>query len=465
MSVVDFEPSPAELSLEQAAAIVRDRLLKRLALQREHVARMLAWYEGRQDPPGLPRDATGQLYRRIRESSRSTWASLIVDAIAERLEAQGYRSSDRELAARAWELWQANRLDDEQRQVYVDALIAGRGYVLVTPPDEPDAPPAITPESPLEVTHEWEPGGRRRVRAGLKAFPIGEGWWRAELYGPDLVLAWEGEAGDDRERHPFGTGRGPFVDVEPEIAANELDVVPVVPFENRRTTSTGPLSEIEQVEHTLRRVDELLCGRQVAAHFQAFRQRWATGLEVPRDPETGKPVEPFSAAVQKLWIAEDPDARFGSFEQSDLGQYTRAIESEVAELAAISRVPAHYFVHGELANPPSAESLTASEAGLVQKCRDRQKGYGESWELALRLALALDGVPADRVRVDDELLWRDPAVRSPAQVADAATKWKDVGVPREALWSMIGATPQQVELWRTMAAEDELRAALAAPVE
>lgn len=431
---------------------------------------MLAWYLGDQTPPGLPRDATGEVYRRIRESSRNTWAALIVDSIAERLEVQGYRSAggDRELDRRAWDLFEQNALDDAQWQVHVDALLTGRGYAMVAPPALDDASVfagdvevVITPESPLEVVHEWRPGTRRRVNAALKLFPVdddpqGHGLWRAELYTEPFVFAWVGDVGNDPQRHPLLGDRLPW-EADPVVVDNGLGVVNLVPFENRRTTSTGPLSEVATVEHVLQRVDELLVGRQVAAHYAAFKQRWASGLEVPRDPETGKPVEPFAAAVSRLWIAEDPDARFGSFEATDLGQYTRAIEADVAELAAISKVPAHYFLQSSLANPPSADALVAGEAGLVKKCGARQRSYGEGWKTVLRLALLVaDGATTSRL---DEVLWADAAVRSPSQVADAAVKLKTIGVPDEALWQRIGASPQEVERWRAMRDEQDLRAA------
>lgn len=426
---------------------------------------MLAWYLGEQTPPGLPRDATGAVYRRIRESSRNTWAALIVDSIAERLNVQGYRSGagDRELDAAVWELFTQNGVDDEQWQVYVDALLINRGYVSVLPPDDgDDVDVVIVPESPLEVTHEWVSGSRHRVNATLKVYEVANGMWRAELQTDPYVFAWVGDQGSGNEPdpalHPFtGENAARLWDAEPVQAPNEVGVVTIVPFENRRTTSTGPLSEVHAVEHVLQRIDELLVGRQVAAHFAAFKQKWATGLEVPKDPDTNEPIAPYKAAISRLWVSEDPDSRFGSFEATDLGQYTKSIDAEIGELAAISKVPAHYFLQSELANPPSADALVAGEAGLVKKCEQRQRAFGRPWrrvaDLALKIAAA--GVAGAR----DEILWGDAAVRSPSQVADAATKFKTLGVPDEALWVYVGATPQQVEQWRALRDEQDLRLA------
>ena len=45
----------------------------------------------------------------------------------------------------------------------------------------------------------------------------------------------------------------------------------------------------------------------VASEFAAFRQRWAIGIDIPVDPETGRPIEPFKPAVDRLWTFPRPD--------------------------------------------------------------------------------------------------------------------------------------------------------------
>jgi hypothetical protein len=227
-----------------------------------------------------------------------------------------------------------------------------------------------------------------------------------------------------------------------------------VAFENRATILGGGVSELEDCIPLLQRIDRLTLDMLLASEYSSFRQKWATGLEVPKDPETGKPVEPFKAAVDRLWISENPDSRFGTFEASDIGQYLSAIDAQIAALAAISRVPAHYLLQQNLANPPSAESLVAAESGLVAKVRERQRRFGEAWERAL--ALALDATGADPGVM--EVVWQDAEMRNPAQVADAAVKLQTVGVPQRAVWEYLGATPQQLNEWALESAAAEIAA-------
>ena len=319
----------------------------------------------------------------------------------------------------------------------------------------------------FEVTHEPAPGNRRQVAAAVKVYPLEPtgAEWACELYRPDATYRWTATVSEPLEPGAFPIDAGvrsppDWAAVEPFVAANPLGVVPIVPFENRATILGGGASELEDCIPLLRRIDKLTLDLLLTADVAAFRQKWATGLDVPKDPDTGKPVEPYKAAVDRLWVSDNPDTKFGTFEASDLGQYLRAIEACVAALCAISRVPAHYLMQSNLANPPTAESLVSSESGLVAKCRERQRRFGEAHERATALSLELAGAGGEAGTL--EVIWQDAEMRNPAQVADAAVKLQTLGVPQRAVWEYVGATPQQIAEWTLDAAAAELLS-LAAP--
>jgi hypothetical protein len=415
-----------ELSVDELLEAQRDRLLARLSVQRRHAAELWGWYHGEQDDPVVISKYRDQ-YQLLISVSRTPWARLVVDTIAERLHVQGFRAED--------------------------VSVGGDGV--------------IAPESTFEVTHEPAPGNRRQLAAALKLYPADPEWrlWVCELYRPDATYRWSAVA--DRALTPGAfpldimadQQRLEWLPSDPYVSSNPLGVVPIVPFENRATILGGGVSELGDCIPLLRRIDKLTLDAMLAAEVAAFRQKWATGLEVPRDPETGKPVEPFRAAVDRVWISESPDSKFGTFEASDISQYLTAIDAQIASLAAISRVPAHYLMQSNLANPPSAESLVAAESGLVAKVRERQRRFGEAWERVITLALAATGVGSGVL----EVVWQDAEMRNPAQVADAAVKLMTIGVPQRALFEYVGATPQQITEWTLEAAAADLAALATAP--
>jgi hypothetical protein len=459
----------ATVAIVDDTTVQRERLLTRLGYQREHLAMLWSWYRGTQDLPEVPHKYR-PAYQLMLNSSITPWARLVVDAIAERLRVQGVRSvGNPEAAADAWTAFTRSRLNADQRLIYTEALIGGTSYASVSEPEEAGEA-VVAPESAFEVTHENDPGNRRTVAGALKLYPLD--WermqWVCELYRPEATYRWITETDAPRTLGEFPIDnpgrRKSRADLTWDalgVQENPTGVVPVVPFENRVDVLSGGASEIEDCIPILQRIDRTTLDRLLASHYSSFRQKWATGIEVPTDPETGKPVEPYKLAVDRLWVNESPDGRFGTFEASDVGQYLSATDSDIAALAAISRVPAHYLMQRNLANPPSAESLIAGETGLVAKVEDRQAQYGESWERVLWLQAQMSGRALDVEQL--EMQWQDAEKRNPAQVADAAVKLQDIGVPQQALWAYIGATPQQIAEWTVAEAAAQLLAAAAQP--
>jgi hypothetical protein len=369
------------------------------------------------------------------------WMPIVVDAVAERLLPQGMRWSDEPAAdADAWEIWQANNLDADARLAHRTALTAGRCALMVW--NGADDKPEITVESPFEVFVAYRSGSRRERVAALKSWT--DEWTgdrRHNLYLPDGIHKFLGTKTSDRL-------------VELEVVANPLGVVPIVELRNRCDLAGVTRSELAEVTSTQDQINKLVCDMLVAAEFQAFRQRWATGMDVPVDEETQKPVEPFKAAIDHLWISPDENTKFGDFNATDLTIYTKALENRVQSLASRSRTPPHYLLGGQLL--PSGESIKAAETGLIAKVHERQTGFGEAWESAMRLAFLVRGDTAKADDMSGELVWADAESRTESEHIDALVKKKAIGVPVQQLWEDAGYSPQQISRFRVMLLEEAM---------
>jgi hypothetical protein len=458
VSVLELEQTTADDV--DALERLRDRLIGKLRRQRENAEGFYDWYRCRQEPPDMPPAADyAPAFERLRTMARGAWGRLVVDTITERLAVQGVQSTSGEAAdARAWALLVDSRMDADQRDVHTESLITGVGYVSVSGTGDAVR---ITPETALEVTHLAVAGDRRVVDAALKVLPLGDGRWLAELYTPQLVAAWTA-AYRAEGRSPLVDGaRAPWSD-EPVVLPNELGVVPIVPFENRPTTASPGLSELDELVPIMQRIQELELAKLIAVYAVTFPQKWASGLKVERDPTTGQPkTGQLKTGPMRVWVSEDYETKFGAFPAGEIGQYLRAIDDEIAELAAVSRVPSYYFVQSDLANPPSAESLVTSETGLVTKCLDRMLSFGESWQQVIRVASLAAGDAELAADLALEVLWHTPERRNPAVVADAATKLQAVGVPQEAVWTFLGYSPQAIQRMRVQSRAEQLAAAAA----
>ena len=191
----------------------------------------------------------------------------------------------------------------------------------------------------------------------------------------------------------------------------------------------------------------------VSGEFAAFRQRWATGLEVPRDPDTGQPIQPFRSAVERVWVNPSADGKFGEFEPTDLANYIQALDWHIRSIASRSRIPPHILMSGS-GNWPSGESLDAAETGMTDKVTAKQRSTAPGIGRAMGLAARIEGITVGGPQIGVD--WTAAGRRSEAVFADSLVKRLALGVPPQTLWEDAGYSPEQIEgFWDAI---DEARA-------
>ena len=401
------------------------------------------------------REAFGVLFRELADN----WCDLVVDAVEERLDVEGFRVGGQlEGDQQAWELWQANGFDSQAQVCHTEALIHGTSYVMVGA-GSGEAAARMTVEHPHQTIVATDSGDPRQRLAGWKRYKDEwTGEHRAALWMPDRVWRFTAaDVGDGHHDQLQWTLRA-----ERAREANPLGVVPIVPFRNRPRLLTEGRSEIAKVVPVQDAINKLVADVLVTSEYYGMPQRWATGLEIPTDPETGNPIDPFSDPhMRRFFYSEDPDTKVGQFPSADLGGFVRTIEMFVQHIASQTRTPPHYFYLG--GNFPSGESIKSAETGLVAKARRKMRHFGESWEDVMRLAARVADLPA----LDDpsqEVIWGDPESRTEGEHVDATLKRQALGVPQEQLWEDLGYSPQQRDRFRSMQAADRLMFPAPAPV-
>lgn len=375
---------------------------------------------------------------------RDNFCPLIVDSISERLRVQGFRMGPDEPADKdATEIWQRSFMDAESNATHIDALVQGTSSVIVW--GDKDDNPTITPESANEVVVQYKPGSRRLLEAALKKYD--------DDWGGEYVTLWTEKTIFTSERRADGQKWS-----EPKSVSNPLKMVPVVPLNNRTRLRMEPHSELAAIIPIQDAINKVAADAIVASEFAAFPQRILSGVEPLPEDATDTEVaqarqEAIKAYIDRILTLDNPDARWGQFEAADLGNYVQLIDMLVQHMASQSRVPFHYFLlNGNAA--PSGEAITAAEAGLVAKAKERMLHFGESWETAMRLAFLIKGDKAKAEAWSAEVIWDDPEYRSKASLADSLLKMKELGVPEAQLQEEYGYTPPQIQRFRRMREEE-----------
>ena len=428
------------------------------------------------------REAFGQMLAAVSDN----WIPLVIDASVERLKPTGFlfgdnRSGDDE----AWRIWQENYLDADVPLAFTEAGKQGESYLLIWPegPEKPkgvfgrffsrrseDVVPRITVEHPSQMIVRRQAGDRRKRAAALKRWMEDDGTEQVTLYLPDTIHYFKRTKDGWRERRELGVNRLGVVPVVPIV--NDPQMLPARPpfavtalphgISDHAHVGLGRSDQIDIIS-TVDQINKLICDMLVASEVAAFRQRWATGLDLPED-ENGEPIEPFKAAVDRLWIGDGENVRFGEFNATDLKNYTGATETRIQSLAARTRTPPHYLL-GSIVNT-SGDALKAAEAGLASKVNGKKSPYGEALEEAIRIAFAWMG--DDRAGdLGAEVRWAPSETRSESEYVDSLVKKLAIGVPKEQLWIDAGYTPKEIQGFKTMLLEEGIRndAFMGAPQE
>lgn len=415
------------LTPNMAVEVVKNRLWPLLVIERERVAHLDRWMRWDHDNPHSPRHATRE-YRDLSNRAQAPWGRRVVTAVTDQLYVEGYRGAKDAENAAPWVWWQQNGLDSRQIAVHEAAVGYGLSYAVVLPGRSwlGEPMPVIRGLDPSQMIAVYEdPAWDDWPIYALRAEPQRVGdrtGWKLRLY-------------DDTQVHVLVMSESGGSLTHIEARDHGVGVCPVVRFTNHLDLRGRASGDVEPIIPVLGRIDQTVFDRLVVQRFASWKVRTVAGMAKPELPEEAS-AERLRLKVEDILIAEDPDTKFGTLDETSLGGFIEAHDADVRALAALSQTPAHEML-GSMSNL-SAEALAAAEASLTRRVTRVKHPLGESWEQTLRLGAKIMGDEDAAKDVASQMHWRDMESRSLAQAADALGKLATMlGVPVELLWEKI----------------------------
>jgi hypothetical protein len=214
---------------------------------------------------------------------------------------------------------------------------------------------------------------------------------------------------------------------------NDFGVVPLFHFPNNASVGQMGNSELVPVIPLQDALNKAVLDMMVAMEFAAFRQRWATGIELSLDAK-GNPIAPFIPGVERLWTTESEGAKFGQFEATDLEEFLKVQNDFRLEIARVSATPLHYLMLQGSA-VPSGEALKALEKRHVKKVKDRMTTFGNVWEDVMSFALQIN---SGRSNLRLSTIWADAFGPTEKELLDSLMVKQSLGASEEQLLSEAG---------------------------
>lgn len=387
------------------------------------------------------RNAFGSLFRAFADNL----CPAVVDAFANKTLVTGFDGS---LATPAWQLWTDAKLAQRAGELHTEAFMSGDSYLVIWP-DETGRPVFFPNRAELmRVRYDEERPGT--ITLAVKHWVQADKSIRLNLYYPDRIEKYVTSA-KTGELPEAAQGLVPFEQPgEAWPLPNPYGAIPVFHFANNARLGEYGRSELADVIPLQDALNKAVADMLVAMEFVALPQRWATGLEVDLDEETGKPKKPFEMGADRIVTVGDPAVKFGQFDPANLAQFTQVQDSFRVEIARVKGLPLYFLALGTSVNQLSGEAMKVLEGRFTAAVRDRQSAFGDVWAQAMRLALQM----SSRTAASGELFvqWQDPAPRNELEAVQILVQKKDIGVSKAQLQREAGYTEKQIA---DMKAENE----------
>jgi hypothetical protein len=408
-------------------------------LERVWLDQIYDYVSGLRGIPSTPEGAADEVESLAKLSIKNV-LPLVRDSFAQNLSVVGYRTATAKDNGPAWDIWQRNRMDARQQEVYRPAVTYGSAYVTIMY-DEDAAASVWRVRSPRQLLSVYE-------EPALDLWPqyALEMWvdqsdahakWRGRLYDDEYIypLTLSGITVLPIDVYALSVERTATIQQFGPVVRHGATVCPVVRFVNARDADDLIVGEISPLIHDQQAINSVNFDRLIVSRFGAFPQKVIAGW-APSENE-----DMLTASARRVWAFDDGDVKIDSFPPATMDQYNSTLQ-EMTEAVALKAQISPSQITGKLVNV-SAEALAAAEANQQRKLESKRESFGESWEQCFRLAAALEGDMDSAMDTSSEVQWRDTEARSFGAIVDGVTKLSAAGIPIEELLPLIPGLSQQ----------------------
>jgi hypothetical protein len=345
-------------------------------------------------------------------------------------------------------IWFRNRMQQRAGEIHKEALKNGDAYAVVW--FDVSGEVTIYPHRAANVTVHYDEDSPGRIAWAAKYWRTADRHTLLNIFYPDRIKRYVTKKEFDAAMpvaKDFVPVSGAMSLVSSRIAdleaqetrdqrlatiPNPFGVVPVFHFANNSDVGCLGQSELVPAIPIQDGLNKSILDMLVAMEFSAFRQRWASGIEIEYN-DAGEAIPPFKNGVDRLWLSSNPQTTFGEFNTTNLEQFLKVKDSFRVDMASVTGTPLHYFLQ-TTRSVASGESLKQNETRFLAKVRDRQDAFGQTWAELMSFALRLNGSP------DVNLIthWEDPAPMSENDMLQNLLLKKRLGVSTEQALSEAG---------------------------
>lgn len=394
------------------------------------------------------RNAFGDLFREFADNLCDD----VVDGITDRLQITAWTSPDKALNALADEVWERNQGEARSGAVHRNGFREGDGFTIVQTDSQNRA--RIYRQQPTQMAVRYSTEAPDEMELAAKVWKDGKRY-RVNLYYPDGSVHKYASRGTSADGGlPKAAAFALLRAGDPGLREGEdsgviegvQEGIPVFHYPNGELSQYGRsiLAGVIPLQDAL---NKAIADMLVSMENRALPQRWASGIQVERDPVTGQELDPFKDnGPGSVWRTGNKDASFGEFTAAEVAGFLDVQDSFKIEAARKGALPPHTIaLRNGSGNAPSGISLLVAEGRTIKLARDRQRDWGTEHRREMAYALRLELGTTDVTASDLDLDWAPPETRDEKALIEMLLLKKDLGVPTRQVLLEAGYSTDEVD--------------------
>jgi hypothetical protein len=371
-----------------------------------------------------------RLFRNEKSNFRFNFSKTVVDAVHNRLEIEQVETDSATADKYFEDLLDQPDLKMDINEIHRNALVYGDAYAIVWPDETGKM--AIDYNSPLTTTMVYDQENPRIKSFATKMWQITDANARKiikiNMYYKDRIEKYEGLGDID------SLNGVPNLQLT-ETVVNPWGEIPVFHFRTHKPYGRPEHADAFGPQDA---INKLISTHMYTVDYQGAPQRYALSNggtsnefdDFSEDDTARENIGALQNGPGQLWYLQGVSS-VGQFPAADPATFTDPVNEFVADMAAITSTPIHYF--SSTTYLPSGQALRVAEAPLTKKVENRQMAFESTWKDLFLFMLRIDGIVAN-IDID----WK------PIETVDAVDNWdvavrkKSVGMPLEQILLELG---------------------------
>jgi hypothetical protein len=389
--------------------------------KRKDLDTLFNYYNGPQ-PLKYSTEKLADLFQSMNAHFEFNWCSVVVDAVLDRLELDGFQVTGNDAAGiQLTELFTRLHIDIEADEAHQASLATSQAYMIIWKQEGE----TVTYYNDPRICHVfYEDANPRKKRFAAKWFNRQDGSQEITLYYTDRLEHWI----SPKIRENQTVEKADAFTLK-SVEDNTFGVIPV--FELK---SPGEIFKVLTVQDA---INKLFADMMTSSEFGAILQRYVISNS---DPGALK-----NSPNEIWWLpsgegGQGSQTQVGTLEATVLSNFSNEMDKLASALFTQTSTPKHYLM--ATGSNISGEALLAMEAPLVKKASKRQKRFGAQWQDIAAFIAQLEGMDVKPHEIKP--VWKRAESIQPLTEMQTIQTATGAGIPLESALTKQGWTEKEV---------------------